>query len=150
MSLPGLQLSRSTPWTSRGFPNSLSMQVQDLPSKGHAEKLSVSKEDLRRPTAASSVGGLASWLRIRQAGVSMADQALFVGGTFLANVMLARTQTKEEYGMFALCYSVFTFLSALHNAAILEPCTVYGSGRYRDRFSEYLRLMARSNAVVGL
>jgi hypothetical protein len=52
--------------------------------------------------------------------------------------------------MFALSYSVFTFLAALHNSALLEPCTVYGSGRYRNRFSEYLRLMVRINAFVGL
>jgi len=69
---------------------------------------------------------------------------------FFANVALARTQSKEEYGMFALSYSVFIFLSSLHNSAILEPCTVYGSGRYRGRFSEYLRLMVRANAFVGL
>jgi O-antigen/teichoic acid export membrane protein len=91
-----------------------------------------------------------SFLRVRQASFSIADQALFVGGTFLANVMLARTQTKEEYGMFVLSYSIFTFLTGLHNASILEPYTVYGSGRYRNRISEYLRLMARSNAIVGL
>ena len=81
---------------------------------------------------------------------SFADQAFAVGGGFLANVALARTRTKEEYGMFALSYSVYIFLSGLHNAAILEPYTVYGSGRYRDRFSEYLRLIARSNAVICL
>jgi O-antigen/teichoic acid export membrane protein len=81
---------------------------------------------------------------------SFADQALAVGATFLANVMLARTETKEEYGMFALSYSLFTFLAGLHNSALLEPCTVYASGRYRNRFSEYLRLMVRINAFVGL
>lgn len=83
-------------------------------------------------------------------GYSLADQALVVGGTFLMNVMLARTQSKEEYGMFALSYSVFTFLSGMHNAVILEPYTVYGSGRHRERFREYFRLMAKSNAAVGL
>jgi len=77
------------------------------------------------------------------------DQALSVGGGFLINVVLARTRTKEEYGMFALAYSVFIFLSGVHNAAILEPFTVYGSGRYKERFSAYLRLMARSNVLFG-
>jgi O-antigen/teichoic acid export membrane protein len=83
-------------------------------------------------------------------GCSLADQALAVGGIFLANVALARTQTKEEYGAFALSYSVFTFLSGIHNAAILEPYTVYGSGRYRERFSAYLRLMTRGHALLCL
>src|SRR5437899_11160185 len=78
-----------------------------------------------------SVGsGPLHWARIRQAGYSIADQTLAVGGMFLANVALARTQSKEEYGIFALSYSVFTFLAGMHNGAILETYTVYGSWRY--------------------
>jgi O-antigen/teichoic acid export membrane protein len=68
---------------------------------------------------------------------------------FLVNVMLARTQTKEDYGTFVLSYSIFTFFSGLHNAAVLEPYTVYGAGRYRGRFPAYSRLMLQTNAVVG-
>jgi O-antigen/teichoic acid export membrane protein len=97
----------------------------------------------------TSVASLPSASRLIPVGYSLADQVLAVGANFLANVMLARTQTKEQYGMFALSYSVFIFLSALHNSAILEPYTVYGSGRYRDRFSQYLRLMVRVNTLVG-
>ena len=88
--------------------------------------------------------------RLRQLGVGIADQGLSVGGMFLVNVVLARVQTKEEYGMFALSYSIFTFLSGLHNATVLEPFTVYASGRYRDRFPAYWRLMMGSNVIAGL
>lgn len=98
----------------------------------------------------SAVSALPQASRLKPVAYSIADQALAVGATFFANVMLARAQTKEEYGMFALSYSLYTFLTGLHNSAILEPCTVYGSGRYRNRFSEYLRLMIRTNAFVGL
>ena len=98
----------------------------------------------------SVVSALPAASRLLLVGYSFADQALAVGASFLANVMLARVQTKEEYGMFALSYSLFTFLTGLHNSAILEPFTVYGSGRYRNRFPEYLRLMIRTNALVGL
>lgn len=80
---------------------------------------------------------------------SIADQALAVGGGFLVNVALARTQTKEEYGMFVLSYSAYTLVLGLYHAAILEPYTIYGSGRYRDRLSAYTRLMVRSNAIAG-
>jgi O-antigen/teichoic acid export membrane protein len=94
--------------------------------------------------------GPVNWIRVRQAGYSVADQALAVGGMFLANVALARTQSKEEYGIFALSYSVFTFLAGLHNAAILETYTVYGSGRYNLCFTEYAGLLWRSNALLCL
>ncbi len=79
---------------------------------------------------------------------SFADQALAVGGGFLVNVALARTQTKEDYGVFVLSYSVYTLLVGLYHAAILEPYTIYGSGRYREHFSEYLRLIVRSNVIA--
>ena len=90
------------------------------------------------------------WARIRQIGFSVVDQGFSVGGMFLANIALARTQSKEEYGIFALTYSVFTFLSGLHNAAVLEAYTVYGSGRYHRQFSSYARLLWRSKAWLCL
>jgi len=130
------------------------------PFMGNAPQLK-RDETLRLPPVVSALRQANIWVRsavamlpepsrLMPAVYSFADQALAVGGTFLANVMLARTQTKEEYGMFALSYSVLTFLAGLHNSAILEPYTIYGSGRYRNRFSEYLRLMLRVNALVGL
>jgi len=88
--------------------------------------------------------------RLRQLAIGIADQGMSVGGMFLVNIVLARMQTKEEYGMFALSYSIFTFLSGLQNATILEPFTVYASGRYRDRFPAYWRLMMGSNVIAGL
>jgi O-antigen/teichoic acid export membrane protein len=87
--------------------------------------------------------------KIRKIGFSLADQVLAVGGMFLANIALARTQSKEEYGMFALSYSVYTFLTGLHNALILEPYSIHGPGRYHEHLSVYSRLMARSNTVLG-
>jgi len=111
---------------------------------------SVSPANRRGPNWQFSPGAAKSFSKATPLAYSLADQAFSVGGLFLVNVMLARTQSKEEYGMFALSYSVYTFLSGLHNAVILEPYTVYGSGRYRKRFAEYVSLMARSNAVVAI
>ncbi|MGC2767395.1 MAG: hypothetical protein WB607_17945, partial [Candidatus Acidiferrum sp.] len=98
----------------------------------------------------SLLGAIPGRARLMSLVYSLTDQALTVGGGFLANVAVARAQTKEEYGLFALSYSVYALLLALYQAVILEPFTIYGSGRYRERFSEYLRLMVRSNAVMGL
>ena len=111
---------------------------------------SVSPANRRGPNWRFSPGAVKNFSKASPLAYSLADQAFSVGGLFLINVMLARTQSKEEYGMFALSYSVYTFLSGLHNAAILEPYTVYGSGRYRKRFAEYVSLMAHSNTVVAI
>jgi O-antigen/teichoic acid export membrane protein len=90
------------------------------------------------------------FIRIRQIGFSIADQGFSVGGMFLVNIALARTQTKEEYGIFALSYSLFTFLSGLHNAAVLEAYTIYGSGRYHKQFPSYSQLFWRTNVILCL
>src|SRR5260370_13401396 len=94
--------------------------------------------------------GAFSWARMRQIGFSIADQGFSVGGMFLVNVALARTQTKEEYGIFALSYSVFTFLAGLHNAAGLEADTVFGSGREPRGFSASSWALLRGNILLGL
>jgi O-antigen/teichoic acid export membrane protein len=93
-----------------------------------------------------------TWARASQIGLSVADQGFTLGGMFLLNVTLARTQTKEEYGIFALSYSIFTFLSGLQNAAILEAYTIHGSGRYHEQFDAYARLLRSANArlCIGL
>ncbi len=78
-------------------------------------------------------------------GYSLTDQLFSVGGMFVVNIALARVRSKEEYGIFALTCSVLTFLAGLHNAAILEAYTIYGSGRYRHSFASYVRLLWRCN-----
>ena len=88
--------------------------------------------------------------RVGIVALSITDQALAAGTVFLGNVVLARTQSKEEYGLFVLAYSIYTFASGLHNAAILEAYTVFGSGKYSQHFREYLKFMVRSNAIACL
>ena len=83
-------------------------------------------------------------------GAGLTDQVAAAGAMFLANVALARTQSKQEYGVFVLCYSIYTFVAGLHNAAILEPYVVYSSGKHSSRFTAYLKLMFRSNVAACL
>jgi O-antigen/teichoic acid export membrane protein len=80
---------------------------------------------------------------------SLSDQVFTVGATFAANVLLARVDTHAGYGTFVLIYSIFTFLSGIHNALVLEPYTVFAAGKYRNVFSDYLQLFMRINAVIG-
>ncbi|HXM98299.1 MAG TPA: hypothetical protein VN982_07490 [Candidatus Dormibacteraeota bacterium] len=87
--------------------------------------------------------------KVREVAYSFSDQALAVGGMFLANVVLARTQSREEYGVFALCYSIYLFVAGLHSAAVVDPYTVHGAGRYRDASAGYFRLMATANVLAG-
>jgi len=106
----------------------------------------------QKPSRTAGWFGSLSDLRLGKLGYSSADQVLAIGGMFVVNIALARARSKEEYGIFALSYSVFTFLSGLHNAAILEAYTIYGAGRYHESFQEYGQLLWRANArlITGL
>ena len=116
----------------------------------HVRRTAVNQSRQVKGWVASALDALPQASRLKQMAYSLADQGLAVGGMFLANVALARTQSKEEYGIFALSYSVFTFLAGLYDAVLLETYTVYGSGRYSSRFAEYAQLLWRSNVRLGL
>jgi O-antigen/teichoic acid export membrane protein len=128
----------------------MSVQIPGLTTHCQSEEIHVLNKELSKPTKLSLATRFLGWPRVRQLSLSIADQVLSVGGMFLVNVALARTQSKEEYGIFALCYSTFTFLASLHNGAILETYTVYGSGRYQQHFLLYSRLLWRANYLWGM
>jgi O-antigen/teichoic acid export membrane protein len=94
------------------------------------------------------------WTAIRvlsassKAGLAVLGQALFAGSHFLANVLLARWLTPEQYGAFAVAYAGFLLFLMLYSACVCEPLIVFGSGRYAARFHEYFGLLARGNVIV--
>src|SRR5690606_27388974 len=97
------------------------------------------------------------WARLAGGGAaSVGEQALFAGTHLLINVMLARWLPIEEYGVFALVYSVVVFLNALHTAVVAEPVAVFWGEnleRMRAFVGEALLLnlaFAAVSAVVGL
>ena len=80
----------------------------------------------------------AVWQWGTRIGYSAVDQAVTSGATFFLNVMLIRVITPADYGWFTIAYSVFLFLSGFHNALVLEPLTVLGSGYAAPRRAAYL------------
>jgi O-antigen/teichoic acid export membrane protein len=71
-------------------------------------------------------------------GVAIADQGLFSGSNFLLNVLLARWLSERDYGVFAVVFSIFLFLSGFHNALILEPLTILGPAKYSNVLRSYI------------
>lgn len=80
--------------------------------------------------------------------LAIADQGLFASSNFLLNVLLARWLQPAEYGAFALAYSVFLLLLVLHNALLISPMLVFGSGKYRESFTNYLGILLRGHFVL--
>jgi O-antigen/teichoic acid export membrane protein len=82
--------------------------------------------------------------------LAITDQGLFAGANFLVNVLLARWLEPADYGAFALAYSVFLLLLVLHNALLTSPMLVFGSGKYRNRFPQYLGILLRAHFALML
>ena len=80
--------------------------------------------------------------------LAIIDQGLFAGTNFILNVLLARWLTVEEYGTFAIAYSIFLFFVAIHTAAFVEPMLVFGPGKYSGILNEYLGVLIRGHFLV--
>lgn len=69
--------------------------------------------------------------------VSVIDQALVSGKTFLTSVIVARACGKEELGFYVLGFSFIIFFTNLQNSFILSPYTVYRSKLNGETHSKY-------------
>jgi hypothetical protein len=96
--------------------------------------------------AASHWRDLIQWAP--KAFYALSDQGLFASSNFVLNVLLARWLTPEEYGGFALAFSVFLLLAMAHSALLVEPALIFGPGRYGTRQRWYLHRLVLGHAAV--
>ena len=82
--------------------------------------------------------------------LSIADQGLVSGSTFLVSILLARWLLPSGYGAYAIAYSIFLFISGFHNALVLEPMSVLGPARYKQLPVEYLANLMITHAGVSV
>ena len=87
---------------------------------------------------------------VGKGSLAILDQGLFAGSNFLLNVLLARWLAPADYGAFALAYSIFLLLGVFHSAILTEPMLVFGPGKYRERFPEYLGILLRGHFALML
>lgn len=78
------------------------------------------------------------------------DQALFAGAQFVLNILLARWLAPAEYGAFAVAYSVFLLVSAVHVALLIEPMLIFGSGRYVEVRRSYWAIVLRGHWLLTI
>jgi O-antigen/teichoic acid export membrane protein len=81
---------------------------------------------------------------------AVTDQALFALSNFALNILLARWLVPEEYGAFAVAYTVFLLLGTLHTGILTEPMQVFGPGKHKDRFGHYLYVLLKGHMTFGL
>ena len=84
----------------------------------------------------------------KRGGLAVLDQGLFSGANFLVFVLLARWLVPEEYGGFAVAYSIFLSLALFHTAILTEPMMVLAPGKFVGLFRNYLGLLLYVHWVI--
>lgn len=75
---------------------------------------------------------------VRKGSLAILDQALISGSNFAIGILLARWLAPNEYGVYALTFSIFLLLSQIQQALLLEPQSVLGPAEFSRRLPEYL------------
>lgn len=87
---------------------------------------------------------------VRKGGFAILDQGLFALSNFLVNIFLARWLTQNDYGAFAVAYSIFNLFGAFHATMLTEPMLIYGAGKYAADFRKYLGSLLLGHLGVAL
>jgi O-antigen/teichoic acid export membrane protein len=74
-----------------------------------------------------------------KSGFAVADQGFISGSNFVLSILLARWMGADQYGAYALAFSIFILLSLLYLSMVLEPMAVFGAATYRGGLRGYLK-----------
>jgi O-antigen/teichoic acid export membrane protein len=81
---------------------------------------------------------------------AVADQALFAGSNFVVGVLLARWLEPAAFGAFSTAFASYLLLATLHTSLWTEPMMIYGSGKYRQVFRGYQRILVAAHWKFGV
>ena len=79
---------------------------------------------------------------IKRSAWAVLDQGLFAGANFIANLLLARWMTPEEYGVFTVLFALLLLVGTMHSAFWIEPMLVYGKKKFNTELPRYLSFVA--------
>ena len=91
-----------------------------------------------------------SFTWIHKSVLAVMDQGLVSGSNFLIGVLLARWLAPEQFGAYALAFSLFLSLAMLYQALLLEPQRVFGPSVYQASNREYLGMLLWFHVALGL
>jgi O-antigen/teichoic acid export membrane protein len=82
--------------------------------------------------------------------LAILEYGLISGCNFFTSVLLARWLTPDQYGAFALAFSVFVLLTVLYQAIVLEPMSVYGGAMATEMHGPYLKALFWIHAALSI
>ena len=93
-------------------------------------------------------GRLARW--VTKGGLAILDQGLISGSNFLVSLLLARWLTQDQYGAFALAFSIFLLLSYVYQSFLAEPQAVFSGSAYSKALRGYLKTLLGIHLILTL
>ena len=76
------------------------------------------------------------------------DQGMFALGNFVLNVQFARYLSPHDYGLFAISFTAFMFLSVIYYGGLLEALLVLSGRVQADRRRSYLMALLRLHLLL--
>ncbi len=110
----------------------------------------ITTEDIcesKKPVTSAESGRTLLW--VRKGALAVMDQALLSGSAFLISILLARWLNRDEYGAYALGFSIFLFLAGFHNAFFLEPMSIFGPESYSRCLTTYVKKLQGLHFVLA-
>lgn len=80
---------------------------------------------------------------------SILDQGAASIAHFVLNVLLVRWLPPSDYGVFAVTFSIYLFVSGIHSALILEPMITLAPARYAHRLAGYWSFLSRMHGGMS-
>src|SRR3989304_11758 len=90
------------------------------------------------------------WKWGKRVGFSILDQGLFSGSNFALNILLARWLSPEEYGAFAVSFSIMWILGGIQSSLIYEPMMVFGPIKFQGRLPNYIKQLSRLQLIINI
>jgi O-antigen/teichoic acid export membrane protein len=81
--------------------------------------------------------------------LAVIDQGLISAANFLLSILLARWLPANDYGAYAITFSVLVLLLLVYQALLLEPLAVFSGGPYRDCLRGYLKGILRLHLLIA-
>lgn len=87
---------------------------------------------------------------VKKGSLALLDQGLVSGSNFLVAILLARWLTRDDYGAYAMGFSIFILLYGFHNAFLLEPMSVFGPESYSNCLVAYVKKLLGFHFALAL
>jgi O-antigen/teichoic acid export membrane protein len=87
---------------------------------------------------------------LRGGGLSVIDQLLISGVNFLTMLLVGRTVSSAEFGIFALAYTGLWILQNVQRAMIVEPMNTLGATKEGYAYRSYVGATAVSQVILAV